>query len=170
MFFSVSFSFFCFIFYFFKPKLFYQYLFENLRKRQLRGILLNMYVFKTKLCSLSATFFNTQQTFQRCLNVAIRVIWRRDVGQCQINIETTLKISTLRFTTLKIYNVKIYNVLCFNVDINNVRKRCNNVVIFNGEFHNVDQRWNNLVNMTIFEKPKRAKKYFWASKKGDLFD
>ena len=59
-----------------------------------------MYVFKTKLCSLSATFFNTQQTLQRCLNVAIRVIWRRDVGQCQINIETTLKISTLRFTTL----------------------------------------------------------------------
>ena len=92
------------IFSFFKPKLFHQYLFESLRKQQLRGILLNIYVFNlinfTKLCSLSATFFNTQETFQRYLNVVVRVIWRRDVVQGQINVETTLSMSTLRFTML----------------------------------------------------------------------
>ena len=92
------------LFSFFKPKLFHQYLFESLRKQQLRGILLNIYVFNlinfTKLCSLLATFFNTQETFQRYLNVVVRVIWRRDVIQGQINVETTLSMSTLRFTML----------------------------------------------------------------------
>ena len=92
------------LFSFFKPKLFHQYLFESLRKQQLRGILLNVYVFNlinfTKLCSLLATFFNTQETFQRYLNVVVRVIWRRDVVQGQINVETTLSMSTLRFTML----------------------------------------------------------------------
>ena len=92
------------LFSFFKPKLFHQYLFESLRKQQLRGILLNIYVFNlinfTKLCSLLATFFNTQETFQRYLNVVVRVIWRRDVVQGQINVETTLSMSTLRFTML----------------------------------------------------------------------
>ena len=63
-----------------------------------------MYVFNlinfTKLCRLLATFFNTQKTFQRCLNVVVRVIWLRDVGQYRINVETTLCIHTLKFTTL----------------------------------------------------------------------
>ena len=101
-------QFFCFIFYFFKPKLFHQYLFESLQKQQLRVILLNIYVFNlinfTKLCSLLATFVNTQETFQRCFNVVVRMRWRRNDGQCQINVETTLCMSTLKFTTLN--NVK----------------------------------------------------------------
>ena len=63
-----------------------------------------MYVFNlinfTKLCSLLATFFNTQQTFKLCLNVVVRVIRRHDVGQCQINVKTMLCMSTLKFTTL----------------------------------------------------------------------
>ena len=152
MFFFLSLLFICFIFYFFKTKilLFYQYFFEILRKQQLSGILLNIYVFNlinfTALCSLLATFFNIQETYQRCLNVVARVIWRLDVGQCQINVETTLCMSTSRFTT------SIYN-----------RQRRNNVVIFNVKFHNVDQRQNNAVNITIFKNLKRAKKYFWAS-------
>ena len=41
----------------------------------------------------------TQQTFQRCFNVVFWLIVRRDVGQRQINVETTLCISTLEFTT-----------------------------------------------------------------------
>ena len=102
MFFSVLF------FFFFKPKLFFQHLFESLLKQQLRGILLNMYVFKlmnfTKLCSLLGAFVNTQETFQRCSNVAVRVIWRRDVRQCHINVEATLCMSKLKFITLN--NVK----------------------------------------------------------------
>ena len=63
-----------------------------------------MYVFYLinflKLCCLLATFFNTQLTFQRCLNVVVRVIWRRDVEQSQINVETTLCMSTWKFKTL----------------------------------------------------------------------
>ena len=57
-----------------------------------------------KLCSLSATFVNTQETFQRSLNVVVRVIWHRDVGKWQINFKTALCISMLKFTTLN--NVK----------------------------------------------------------------
>ena len=57
-----------------------------------------------KLCSLLATFVNTQETFQRCLKVVVKVIWRRDVGNCQINVETTLYMSSLKFSTLN--NVK----------------------------------------------------------------
>ena len=128
--------------------------------------MLNIYIFNlinfTKLCSLLATFVNTQETFQRCLNVAVRVIWHRDVGQCQINVEKTLRMSTLKRTTLS--NVKSTFVY-FNADINNVRQRRNNAVIFNVEFHNVDQRRNNVVYMTIFKRLKTAKKYFWALKK-----
>ena len=102
--------FFCILFYFFfKPKLFYQYLFESLRKQQLRGILLNICVFNfmdfTKLCSFLVTFANTQETFQCGLNVVVRVIWLRDVEQCQVNVETTLCMSTLKFITLS--NVKL---------------------------------------------------------------
>ena len=41
----------------------------------------------------------TQQTFQRRFNVVFRFIWRRDVAQRQINVETTLCTSTLKLTT-----------------------------------------------------------------------
>ena len=41
-----------------------------------------------------------QQIFQRRFNVGFRLIWRRDVPQRQINVETTLCTSTLKFTTL----------------------------------------------------------------------
>ena len=58
----------------------------------------------TKLCRLLETFFNTQKTFQRCLNVVVRTIWLRSVGQYQINVETTC-MYTLKFTTFN--NVKL---------------------------------------------------------------
>ena len=44
----------------------------------------------------------TQQTFQRRFKVVFRLIWRRDVAQRQINIETRLFISKLNLTTLYI--------------------------------------------------------------------
>ena len=44
-------------------------------------------------------YVTTQQTFQRCFNVVFWLTPRRDVGQRQINVETTLCISTLKFTT-----------------------------------------------------------------------
>ena len=70
------------------------------------------------------------------------------------------------YVNVEIYNIKQrqINVAYFNVDINNVRQRQNNAVIFNVEFHNVDQRRNDVVNMIIFKRLKRAKKYFLASK------
>ena len=84
----------------------------------------------------------TQQTFKRQFNVAFRVIWRRNIVQRQINVETT---SMLKFITLN-------NVVYFNVDLNNIRQCRNNDVIFNVDFHNVEQRRNNFVNMTIWKK------------------
>ena len=97
MFFSVS------LLFFLKPKLFYQHLFESLRKQKLRGILLNIHVFNLinfkKLLILFAIFVNTQETFQHCLNVVVRLIWRRDVGESQIKVETNLR-SNFKFTTL----------------------------------------------------------------------
>ena len=60
-------------------------------KEQLKGILLNIYVFNlinfTKLYSLLATSVNTQETFQCGLNVVVRVIFRREVEQ----VKSTLK-------------------------------------------------------------------------------
>ena len=41
----------------------------------------------------------SQQTFQHCFNIVFWLIRRCDVGQGQINVETTLCISTLEFTT-----------------------------------------------------------------------
>ena len=110
MLFSASTFFLLYLFIFFLTEVYlnYQYLFESLREQQLRGILLNMYVFNlknvTKLCSLLATFGNTQETFQHGLNVFFRVVWYRDVGQCKIKVETTLCMPVLKFATLN--NVK----------------------------------------------------------------
>ena len=87
----------------------------------------------------------SQQTFQRCFSVVLRLIWRRDVAQRQIKVETTLCTSTLEFTTLS----NVESTFYFNVDLNNVRQRRHNVDIFNVELHNVEPRWNNVVNMTI---------------------
>ena len=39
----------------------------------------------------------TQQTTS--FHVVFGLIWRRDVAQRQINVETTLRMSTLKFTT-----------------------------------------------------------------------
>ena len=84
-----------------KPKLFYQYFFESLRKQQLRGILLNIYVFNlihfTKLCSLFAIFVNTQETFQRGLNV---VVISMLILTTSDDVKTMLLFSTSSFITL----------------------------------------------------------------------
>ena len=71
------------------------------------------------------------------------------------------------YVNIEIYNVeqRQINVVYFSVHTNNVRQHRNNVAVFNVEFHNFDQRRKNVVNMTIFKILKRAKKYFWASKK-----
>ena len=94
----------------------------------------------------------SQQTFQRCFNVVFWLMRRRDVGQRQINIETTLCISTLKFTTSN----NVESTLCIStVDMNNVGQRQNNVVIFNVEFYNFGKRRNNVVKMTASTKNKK---------------
>ena len=50
--------------------------------------------------NISQTLVKSQQTFQRRFNVVFRLIWRRDVAQRQINVETTLRISAMNWTTL----------------------------------------------------------------------
>ena len=51
---------------------------------------------------------SSQQTFQRRFNVAFRLIWRRDVAQHQIKVETTLCTSTLKFTTFNNVETTLY--------------------------------------------------------------
>ena len=75
--------------------------------------------------------------------------------------------SMLKFTTLN----NVESTLSISTSINNRRQRRNNVAIFNVEFHNVDQRQNNVVNMTIFKKLKKPKKFlFELQKKDGSFD
>ena len=92
------FSGFCHCFFLFfnfvKPKLSYQHLFENLRKQQLRGILLNMYVFNlirfSKLSRFLVIFFDIQQTFQRFLHIVVNLIRLCDVQKYQTNVENNI--------------------------------------------------------------------------------
>ena len=113
-----------------KPKLFYKNLFKSWRKQHWRGILLNMYVFNlinfTKLCSLLATFFNSQQMFQHCLNVVVRLIWHCSVGQCQIKVETALCMSILKFTTLN----NVESVLSISVLILTILDNLETMLLF----------------------------------------
>ena len=82
MFFSVS-TFFLFSFSFFAN------LFESLGKQQLRGILLNICVSNlinfTKLSSNISNIRQYTENLSKWSHIAVRVMWRRDVGQCQIN-------------------------------------------------------------------------------------
>ena len=84
----------------------------------------------TKFCSLLATFFNIRTTFQCCLNVVVRVIWRCDVRQCQIKVETTLCMSTLKFTTFNSVELTL----------------------------SIDQRRSNIVNMIFYINFKKLKR------------
>ena len=53
----------------------------------------------------------SQRTFQRRLNVAFRLIWRRDATQRQNNAKTTLFTSTLKFTTFN----NVETTLCISM-------------------------------------------------------
>ena len=50
----------------------------------------------------STSSLSSQQTFQRCFNVAVRLIWHSNVEQPQINVERMcmLKLTTLKLTSL----------------------------------------------------------------------
>ena len=69
-------------------------------------------------------FITSQQTFQSRFNFVFRLIWRCDVAQRQINIDTTLCTSTLKFTTLNNIETRFW---FFNVKLNNVRQRRSNL-------------------------------------------
>ena len=152
----------CFIFYVFKPNCSIK---TFSRVYESSKILLNIYVFNlinfTKLCSLLATFVNTQETF----NVVSTLLFGWYDVVTSDNVKSTLKQRCVcqrsnlqRWTTSNQHC--LFQRCCYNV-----RQRRNNAVIFNVEFHNVDQRRNNVVYMTIFKRLKTAKKYFWALKK-----
>ena len=53
------------------------------------------------ILTASETLSQHSKTFQRCFKVVFKLMLRRDVGQRQINVETTLCISTFEFTTSK---------------------------------------------------------------------
>lgn len=78
------------------------------------------------------------------------LIWRHDVGELQIHIETKLCTLTLEIRTLK------SNQRClFQLDLNKMIQRRNNV-IFNVEFHEVWQRRSKFVNMTVCKRNKKG--------------
>ena len=47
-----------------------------------------------------ASVLDSRFNFQRRFNVVFRLMWRRDVAKCQINVKATSCTSTLKFTTL----------------------------------------------------------------------
>ena len=116
--FSSASSFFLFC-YFFQIEIILSTPFQKFTKaaiQQLKNILLYMYIYiyrhtyththtHTHIHKIIYSFVNTQETFQRCLNVVARVIWRCDAGECQINVETKFCMLSFKFTTLK--NVKL---------------------------------------------------------------
>ena len=64
-------------------------------------------------------FLPFQQTFQRCFKVVVRLIWRHDVRQRQINVETMLCFSTLKFTTLNnVETMLLFSTSSFTTLIN----------------------------------------------------
>ena len=71
-----------------------------------------------------------QEIFQRRFNVAFRLIWRRDVAQRQINVETTLCTSTLKFTTFN----NVETTLCISTSnwtmLGNVKTTCTWTSVF----------------------------------------
>ena len=89
--------------------------------------------------------------------------WPRDVGQCQINVETQLCMSKLKFTTLK--NVESTLSISTFILINNVSQCQNNVAVFNFGFTTLINVQTTLWTGSFFKKLKKAKKNIWASKK-----
>ena len=65
--------------------------------------------FQVRIRTLSREV-GSQQTFQRCFNVAFWLTRCRDVRQRPISVETTLCISTLKFTTSN----KVESTLCIS--------------------------------------------------------
>ena len=59
-----------------------------------------------------------QQTFQRCFNVVVRLLWRHNVEKHQINAQTMLHTSTLDFRTLNNLGstLSISTLICTTLD------------------------------------------------------
>ena len=115
-----------------------------------------------KFCSLLATFVNAQETIQRGLNVVARVILRRDVEQCETNVEAKLLMSTLKFATFN--NVKS----TFTISTLSILDNAETMLLFSmSSFITSKQRceYDNL------QKNENSKKnIFELQKKDDSFD
>ena len=96
-------------------------------------------------------FVWAHQTFQRCFNVIFWLMRRRDVGQRQINVETTLCISTLDFTT----SSNVESMLCISTLIKTTLDKVETTLSFSTLI------WTTLVNVetTLWKWPflKRTK-------------
>ena len=91
----------------------------------------------------------SQATFQRCFNV-VGLIWRRNVGQSQIKVETTRCMSTLKLATLNI----VESTLSISTLIlaNNLWLCQNNIVTFNVEFQY--DIWKKKLKSNTYAKPQ----------------
>ena len=113
-----------------------------------------------KLFSLLATFAITPLRLYRCLNVVVRVVWRRNDGQSQMNVKTKLCMSVLTFTML----TNVISTFSISTLILTTLDNVETMLLFSAS-HNVDQGRNNVVNMIIFKKLKKVKKIFLSFKK-----
>ena len=104
----------------------------------------------------------TQQTFQRRFNVVFRLIWRCDVAQRQINVET-LCAWTLKFTTFN--NVET----TFSISMLNWTTLDNIETMLSFSMSIITTLRNDETTLRIwpFEKKgldSKTTEYFWASK------
>ena len=100
----------------------------------------------------------SQQTFQRCFSDVVKLIWQHDPVQRQINVETTLCMSTLKFSTLNNVESTLF-----------ISTLILNVVIFNVEIYNIVSTLIKIWSFAKYDHLQKAKKsqniFFWALKK-----
>ena len=124
-------------------------------------------IYFSKLCSLLATFINAQEIFQRDLNLVVRVIWRGNVNQCQINVEITLFMSTLKFTSLNDVKLTLSNSTLILTTVDNVETMLSFSTLNFRMLMNVEKAlW-----VWLFSKNwKQQKDIFELQQKDDSFD
>ena len=131
--------------------MFHQYLLKRLRKQQWRDILLNMYFFDlinlTKLFSYLATFVNTQETFQQCLDVIVRMT--SDI------VKSTLK----QHCVCQCWNLqRQIDVACFNFDIFDVQT----MLLFSKSSYTTLIHFQKVEKNIIFE-PQKERLLIWLT-------
>ena len=105
-----------------------------------------------------------QQIFQRRFNVVFRLIWRRDVAQRQINVESTLRTSELKFTTFNNVETTLCILKLNWTTLDNV----GTTLLFSTSIFTTFSKAETTLQIWQLEKKLsldwQRKSYFWASR------